>query len=329
MARLTRSRPLQIGAISAHGDELLAVDELLPIAVVFSAAGDVQAAHTWELSPTERAGNRVNSVLLTTEEILIISPAAGGVVRIDRRSGVSDTIALDPPPWFIVAAGDTVWLGDSAYDGYYLNEPTPTPPHTVSYPVIWEEDVEVEKDPARQFPEWGPWPRLVKKKGPRPSDSIGRQAVLEVSSPGHLWRLRGDRAEPVDLGGVVGTAYGSPHGLLLTCRTPDDPMIRERSHGPEGGARHVARSESVLLVQHDGTFEVIAKVRSVDRFVPAGNGCALFAGFETEDKTLRLLDFDHRASASRCRTSGRRTPTPNSLTATAWCRSITEPRRSA
>jgi hypothetical protein len=137
MARLTRSRPLQIGAISAHGDELLAVDELLPIAVVFSAAGDVQAAHTWELSPTERAGNRVNSVLLTTEEILIISPAAGGVVRIDRRSGVSDTIALDPPPWFIVAAGDTVWLGDSAYDGYYLNEPTPTPPHTVSYPVIW------------------------------------------------------------------------------------------------------------------------------------------------------------------------------------------------
>jgi hypothetical protein len=71
-------------------------------------------------------------------------------------------------------------------------------------------------------------------------------------------------------------------------------MIRERSHGPEGGARHLARSESVLLVQDDRTFEVIAKVRSVERFVPAGDGCALFAGFETEDKTLRLLDFDHR-----------------------------------
>ncbi len=71
-------------------------------------------------------------------------------------------------------------------------------------------------------------------------------------------------------------------------------MIRERSYGPQGGARHVARSESVLLVHDDGTFEVIAKVRSVGRFVPAGDGCALFAGFETEDKTLRLLDFDRR-----------------------------------
>jgi hypothetical protein len=279
-------RPLRINHVAVLCDEAVVVDEILPIAVEVSAAGEVGAAHTWELSPACRGRPTTNDVVLTAHEILIASPAAGGLVRIDRQTGECTSVALDGEPIQVVVVGDDVWV-----TGWNLADDSPDPvapigSTTISHPVVWEDGTE-DYDLV-----WaGPGPL----ESPSPTLEVARNAdpetaIAEVVGPN--WRVRGAETERVDFGGHVGSIGGSPDTLVVVCRMPEDPRVKRLQS--LGAVSHFYPA-SVLLGKGDGSFEVVGKLRSGGRLIATRIGTLVLATLEGDDgPTLRLVDTERR-----------------------------------
>ncbi|MDQ6909442.1 MAG: hypothetical protein M3Z84_01455 [Actinomycetota bacterium] len=124
---------------------VVVTDQVIPIAVEADASsGEIVRVHAWPLSADHRGRPTVVDVALTDEEILVSSPAAGGLVRIDRASSAVTIIPLDGRPGRIAVGLDAAWVSADAED-----RPVPTG-KPQRRPVIWEEPSpeEIERSPC-------------------------------------------------------------------------------------------------------------------------------------------------------------------------------------
>jgi len=89
---------------------VVVADDALPVAAEFDgASGTVIRVFTWPLLKDLRDRPTALDVLISGTSVLIASPAAGGIVDIDRHSGEATLIPLDAEAGTLLAGRDAIW----------------------------------------------------------------------------------------------------------------------------------------------------------------------------------------------------------------------------
>jgi hypothetical protein len=106
----TAARPFRLGCFDVRNGAVFAADDSLRLAVELDpASGETVRVFSWPLSPRHRGRPAALGILARDHSIMIASPAAGGIVEIDRGSGQATTIPLDADAGTLVVSGDVVW----------------------------------------------------------------------------------------------------------------------------------------------------------------------------------------------------------------------------
>jgi hypothetical protein len=288
------ARPFRLGCFDVWNGSVAAADESLPLVVVVEAgSGLVQQVLTWPVSPRLRGRRTALDVLLTEDSIMIASPAGGGVIRFDRRSGDRTLIALDADVAALTGSGDDVWAvaqpdapdsgeldaDDSAAD---LGEPLAVGGGRTR-PVVWEGPTDAElaraaKTRGRQWP-----------AGASPADVPGWSLAelrreegdtVEVDPPAPVWRIRGGAVQHIDadlaeprLAAVAGTIVGV--GQL-----PEDPLVKHV--GPGGNEVSYYSPGSIVVLDAAGTVRRAGPVASTDGVICADRGRVWLLGFDRD-----------------------------------------------
>ena len=215
---------------------MLAADSVIPVVVdVGIPRGDLRRAYTWALPEEHRGKPTVTDVALQGDGVLVASPAAGGLVRIERATGAISLLPLDGSPLRLAVDGPTAWVVCSSEpvaapgDG---RAPSPL----LHHPVLREQSIEHGHEGRQE--------RM-------PADH------REIARTTPVWRIAGDSVQKVDLGGEV-SAEGAFAGQLVTvCRLPTDPLV-ERV-----GPRYVSIYRPATVLVHDGD-GAVRRLGSVD-----------------------------------------------------------------
>jgi hypothetical protein len=105
------ARPVRLGCFDVGDGSVVIADESLPLAVeVDGDSGQVAGVHTWPILSARRDRPVARDILTLGDAIMIASPAAGGIVRVSRRSGAVTVIPLEAEPGELTACGDAVWV---------------------------------------------------------------------------------------------------------------------------------------------------------------------------------------------------------------------------
>lgn len=251
----TAARPFQLGCFDVRNGAVFAADDSLPVAVELEAAsGETVQAFSWPLSPRHRGRPVALDILARDDSIMIASPAAGGIVEIDRGSGQATTIPLDADAGALVGSGDVVWAVASPG---WRGEPQGGRLDR-QRPVRWEEPT------SEEIARYQEMLRHVRFHGAAPSgeeaagSALGRWREAEgdyedLEPPTPLWRIRGGTAHriDVDLDQPMLTAAGGK--LAGVCRLPSDPIIK---HLTPFGSVSWRYPGSVIAIGDTGTLDV-------------------------------------------------------------------------
>jgi hypothetical protein len=293
------TRPLRLGCFDVRNGTVFAADESLPVAAEFDAAtGETVRVFSWPLSRDHRGRPVALDILGRDDSVLIASPAAGGIVEIDRRSGQATTIPLDADAGTLLASGDAIWaVGRPDWDGPPARRPAG------KRPVIWEEPTDEEIARHRQMMRHLPFPgagQLDEEPGGRSlagwRDAEGDFEDLELPTP--IWRVVGGVARRIDADleqPVLAAADGKLAGV---CRLPSDPIIKHLS--PGGGSVSWRYPGTAVVIDDPGTLDVLGPVPGSGGAAWADGGTVWLLGFEREaddepaPEVRELLIAEHR-----------------------------------
>ena len=282
---MSANRQFRLGCFDASGGSVVLADDGLPLAVeIDGMSGAVRRVFTWPVSPELRGRPVALDVLLLGESVMVASPAAGGVIRLDRRSGESALIPLEADVGTLTACGDAVW----AVAGPDWYRPGPGGPLADgggrTRPVVWEEPTaaEIARDeersrrirPSRTQRPPGGHARAVAD----PRRAEGDCVALGPATP--VWHIRGGAARRIDvdwesprLAAVVGS-------IAAACQLPGDPLIK---HVSPGGRSVSYRSPgTIIMLDEAGTVRLAGRVASIDGVICEDRGRAWLLGFDSE-----------------------------------------------
>ena len=133
---VSAQRLLRVGAFDVHSDVSFLADRDVPILVVFDLTSKaVRSTHAWPLLSERRDRSVANEVLYRDGVVVVASPAAGGIVRIDPDDGYLGIIDLDEDVGSLLASGSHLW----AIGAPDWLENSPGPQTIGTRPVVWEE----------------------------------------------------------------------------------------------------------------------------------------------------------------------------------------------
>ena len=192
-------RPLAIESFDVRDGHVVAVDEIVPLAVEADlSTGEIVGTWTWDLRPELRDRRTATAVALTRADIVVASPAAGGLVRIERATGATTVVPLTVNAGRLRRDGETVWAaaGNDDYDDD--DDFGDAPPR----PVVWEGVPEDEDD-----------------------DMEGDPTAL-ILPPTPVWRVDGTTVTAYDFGGQVEDFVVLDGTVVAVCTLPTDPLIK-------------------------------------------------------------------------------------------------------
>jgi hypothetical protein len=271
-------------------------DDVVPVVAEIDAAdGRLVALFTWELSPPHRHLPTTTALALQGEDLLVASPAAGGLVRIDRASGGSMVTPIPTPPLRVVVDGESVWIvGAPDLD----DDPRPEYDGT-RHPVRWEEPT--EDDMARHraavsgvfavSAEGSLWP-LVDDEAPLPTaadwEDLNDSEIELVDRSRRLYRLAGAGLVTVDIGGEPCGEAMVEGTLICVCWRDDDPLVKRVE---AGGWLSYERPATVLAVGANGDVRRIGSVGDNGGRVVIDGGTAWLLGYAgRKGETVQALD---------------------------------------
>ena len=278
----TAARPFRLGCLDARDGAVFAADDSLPLAVEIDAAsGETVRVFSWPLSPPHAGRPAALGILARDGSVMIASPAAGGIVEIDRGTGQARIIPLDADAGTLIACGDTVWaVASPDWRGEQQGGR-----RDGRRPVVWEEPTgaEIARDQEIR--------RHIRFHGPAAAgEETGGSALArwraaegddeDLEPPTPIWRIRGGVASRIDADleqPVLAAAGGKLAGV---CRLPGDPVIKHLS--PGGGSVSWRYPGSVVVIDDAGTLEVLGPVPGSGGVVCADHGSVWLLGFEPE-----------------------------------------------
>lgn len=271
-------------------------DDVVPVvAELDTVDGRVVELFTWGLSPSHRHLPTTTALAFAGEKLLVASPAAGGLVQIDRATGGSTVTAVPTPPLDVVVDGEVVWivgapdLDDDArpeYDG-------------TRHPVRWEEPT--DKGMARLRAAVSGWFTVAAGRtrwppgddgSPRPTAADGDDGddgeCELVDRSRRLYRLSGAGLATVDIGGEPCGEAVLDGTLICVCWRDDDPLVKRVE---AGGWLSYERPATVLAVSADGDVRRLGSVDDDGGRVAIDRGTAWLIGYAgLEGETARALD---------------------------------------
>jgi hypothetical protein len=290
---------LQPGVLAAGGGRCFVADERVPVVAEIDAGdGRVVALHTWPLSPPHRRLPTATQLALQGDDLLVASPAAGGVVRIDRSTGAAAVVRVPLPPLCLVVDGDAVWIV-GALD---LDDDAEPDHDGTRHPVRWVEPT--AEDAARLRSRTSGWFAYAPGTGISfpPADDAPLPTAAEwqdqdddedelVDRGRRLYRLAGDDLVAVDLGGEPCGAVALDGALIGVCWRDDDPLVKRVD---VGGWLAFERPASVVHVSPDGEVRRLGAVDDNGGHPVVDGGRVWLLGYRPDDEpeTARELRPD-------------------------------------
>jgi hypothetical protein len=241
-------------AFDVVGGRIAAVDSVLPVVAELDADGSLISVWQWTLDPRLRGRPTAKDVVLTDAHVVVASPAAGGIVRIDRRTGEESLIQLDEDIGWLIRDAERVWaVADPDRPGAYeafLASPD-------RRPVVWEQPTHEDMERFRSrtvgwfvgLPgEDGELTPLADANDPMPTAEDWRDddddEAEHIGPPTPLWAVNDDRAVRIQLDGDL-SALGAGNGwVVAVCQLPSDPLIKAVQ---PGGYLSYVRPGTVLV----------------------------------------------------------------------------------
>ena len=279
-----RGRPLRLSSFTVAGDRVIVVDEIAPLAIEIDIErGAVHAVHTWVVPPF--SGQPVaNDVEIVDDVIVVASPAAGGVVFIDRSTEAVTTVALDAAIGRLIVDGSSVWaIADPDWSVEPLDD------HLGRRPVVWVEPTEAELEAHRaelrawNLPDADDEPDFDWRDAPDNGSDI-------IRPPTPVWRIRAGVAARIDVGGQVGAFVARNDLVLAVCTLPTDPVVKTIEPGGSLSYRYPA---SLVLGTPESGFERVGDVPELGASLfAAGDRVWLLELDRTDDDFETLRSFD-------------------------------------
>ena len=273
-------RPIRLGCFDVRNETVFAADDSLPVAAEIDAAtGETVRVFSWPLSGDHRGRPTALDILGRDDSVLIASPAAGGIVEIDRRSGQATTIPLDADAGTLLATGDAIWaVGWPDWDGPPAGRPGG------KRPVIWEEptgeEIARHQEMMRRMHFHGAGLLDEETGGRTLADWRNAEGDFEdLQPPTPIWRIsaRTVRQIEVDLEQpILAAAAGKLAGV---CRLPSDPIIKHLSPGGSVSWRYPG---TAVVIDDMGVLNVLGPVPGSGGAVCADDGIVWLLGFEGE-----------------------------------------------
>jgi hypothetical protein len=274
-------RPIRLGCFDVRNGRVFAADDSLPIAAEIDAAtGETVRVFSWPLSGAHRGRPAALDILARDDSVLIASPAAGGIVEIDRRSGQVTIIPLDADAGTLLATRDAIW----AVSRPDWDEPPPGRPGG-KRPVVWEEPTDEEMARHQDMMQYLRFPGtepLDDEEGRRTTvadwrDAEGDFEVLMPPTP--IWRVSAGTVRRVELDLEQPTLAAAGDKLAGVCRLPSDPIIKHLSPAGSVSWRYPG---TVVVIDDTGTLDVLGRVPGSGGAVCADEGTVWLLGFEEE-----------------------------------------------
>ncbi len=243
-------RPIRLGCFDVRNGSVVIADESVPVAAQFDrASGAVIRVFSWPVLHDRRDRPVALDLLVRGNSILIASPAAGGVVDIDRHSGAATLIPLDAEAGTLLAGHDVIWA--IAHPDWYDNQDDelPAAPEDRQRAVIWEEpdaaEIARHQELTRRIRSHGRPAEYRLAAGEPVADGADRDDGDQdwltaadwmeaegddqaVQPPTPIWQLSGGAARRIaaDLDQPILAAAGNR--LAGVARLPGDPVIKHR-----------------------------------------------------------------------------------------------------
>jgi len=225
----------------------------------------------------------VTDVLLTARLLLVASPAAGGVVRIDRASGRTEVIPLEEDAGTLLEQGGEIWVIGSV-DWLEAVNPAERGRMAVGRrTVVWEgpSDAEIARE-AEFHSRFVAIPSYAESEAPWTIEQWreleGGEEDLDPSTP--IWRISETGVHRVPFDGE-NPIFASAGGVMVgVCRLPSDPIIKHVMPGTSLSFRYPA---SVVVADESGRFNAVGSVPSIGGRVCVDQGRTWLLGFGSED----------------------------------------------
>jgi hypothetical protein len=274
-------RPIRLGCFDVRNGTVFAADDSLPVAAEIDAAtGETVSVFSWPLSGDHRGRPTALDILGRDDSVLIASPAAGGIVEIDRRSGQATTIPLDAVAGTLLATGDAIWaVGWPDWDGPPAGRPGG------KRPVIWEEPTDEEiarhQEMLRHMHFHGAGPLDEETGGRTLADWRDAEGDFEdLKPPAPIWRISASTVRRIEVDleqPILAAAAGKLAGV---CRLPSDPIIKHLS--PGAGSVSWRYPGTAVLIDDMGVLDVLGPVPGSGGAACADDGTVWLLGFEGE-----------------------------------------------
>jgi hypothetical protein len=272
-------------------------DDVVPVvAEIDTADGRVVELFTWTLSPPHRRLPTSTALALQDGNLLVASPAAGGLVRIDLATGGSTVTPIPAPPLHVVVDGEAVWIvGAPDLDDDARPERDGT-----RHPVRWEAPTEADVAEHRAALSGmftvaadGSLRPLVDDADPLPTaaerEDLDDDESELVDRSRRLFRLTGAGLVTVDIGGEPCGEMVLDGTLICVCWRDDDPLVKRVD--PGGGSVSYERPATVLAVSADGDVRRVGSVDDNSGTVVANRGTVYLLGYAArEAETLHAID---------------------------------------
>jgi len=298
-----RVRFLAIEAFDVADGRVVAVDSVLPVVAELDSAGSLTSIWTWTLDPSRRGRPTAKDVLLTTTDIVVASPAAGGLVRIDRETGSTTVVPLDEDIGWLVRDGENVWaVADPGREGAYeafLQSPD-------RRRVVWEEptveDMERHRNRISGWFGRAPgsneeWVPLVDPSDPTPTAADWQDTddheTDHIGPPTPVWLVEGERVTRVELGGELAALAAIDGRVVAVCQLPSDPLIKAVQ---PGGSLSYIRPGTVLL-GNDRPLRPVGTVAETSGGIAVDGSEAWLLGFNRHDDVFEVRRLDLESGA--------------------------------
>jgi hypothetical protein len=276
------SRPIKLGCFDVRNGSVVIADMSLPIvAEIDGDSGAVVRVFTWPLAPDLRSRPTALDIFLRDQSIMIASPAAGGIVEIDRRSGAATVIPLDADVGDLIACGDAVWAVGSA--DWWRDESGGS---MVAGPdrrraVVWEgptaAEIAADAQP-RQPVGYGEGTPSGGERSLSVADwreTEGDDEEAEPATP--VWLIRAGRARRIDVDLERPSLAEIGGQLVGICRLPDDPIVKHL--GPRGSSVWWRYPGTVITLDESGRVQALGSVPSRSALICADRGRVWLLGF--------------------------------------------------
>jgi hypothetical protein len=279
------ARPLRLGCFDVRNGSVVVADHSLPVAAEIDGdSGAIVRVFTWPLVDDLRGRPSALDILLSDESIMIASPAAGGIVDIDRRSGAATVIPLDADVGTLTSCGDAVWAVARA-DWWRDESGTPlVAGPSRRRPVTWEEPTaaEIARDAEfRRHPGSGAGMAAggdtFSVAGWRETEGDDEEAA--PATP--VWVVRAGLARRIDVDLEVPRLARVGGQLVGVCRLPDDPIVKRVSLRGSSVSWHYPGT--VITMAETGRVQALGAVPSTSAVICADRGRAWLLGFVGEE----------------------------------------------